>query len=348
MKLFINKLLNNEILNSYNFARNADIVFSETILKDNFKSKNSKKYNLIYEDDKKIFYVLNEFEISENQVIFCNTYMVNLLFEVLNVKSNLKNIKLITHQTDLPITEKLFRTKPDCISEWYSINVAYEHKNLHSIPLGLSNEYSPKNILKNHYKEKISENTNEKNDELYVNFQKNTNNKERGKLVKKLEKLDHVEVDEPKLSVNEYLEKLIKFKFIFSPHGNGIDTHRIWESIYAHSIPVTKKHPNFKTFNDLPIIQLEEYSDFNIKKCNKISETFDQSYFQSEKLTINYWMEVIRNTKLPSDENVYYFSRYDEKLNYHINKYHNSERLNSRLKKIMYNIRRIKNFLYSE
>ena len=76
--------------------------------------------------------------------------------------NNLKNIKLLTHQSDKAITKKLFLTKPDCISLWLGINVDYENKNLIPIPIGLSNEH-PKNVnysdikLKNkNEKEKIN------------------------------------------------------------------------------------------------------------------------------------------------------------------------------------------------
>ena len=36
MNLYINQLKNNEVITSYNFARNSDIVFSEVITKDKF------------------------------------------------------------------------------------------------------------------------------------------------------------------------------------------------------------------------------------------------------------------------------------------------------------------------
>ena len=69
----------------------------------------------------------------------------------LNKVDNLNNLKLITQWSDRPITKKLFNQKPKCISNWYASHVDYNHDNLHPIPLGLSGDYSPKNLLKKHF-----------------------------------------------------------------------------------------------------------------------------------------------------------------------------------------------------
>ena len=53
-------------------------------------------------------------------------------------------MKIITNQTDSSVTKKLDK-KPTCVSKWYSINIDYENPKPNSIPLGLSNDYSPKN-----------------------------------------------------------------------------------------------------------------------------------------------------------------------------------------------------------
>ena len=50
-------------------------------------------------------------------------------------------LNLISHQSDISIDQKLFNKKPECIKEWYAVNVVYDHKNLHHIPLGISEEF---------------------------------------------------------------------------------------------------------------------------------------------------------------------------------------------------------------
>ena len=82
------------------------------------------------------------------------------------------NIKLITHQSDIPITKKLFNQKPSCIAEWFAVNVDHKDKNLHPLPLGIANNFQKKYFYKEDIK--IFDDlfiTNAKA-KMYLNFQK--------------------------------------------------------------------------------------------------------------------------------------------------------------------------------
>ena len=203
MSLLINQLKKSEILTSYNFARASDIVFSETLTHKQFDEiKDKEDIEIVFKNSYLIFYLRKKFSLCENDVI--------------------------THQTDIPITKKLYNKKPECISKWFSINVDYENDNLIPIPLGLANDYSPKNIMKQDFN-KITKN-NDKAEKLYVNFQKNTNLKERKALLKKFEEIHWAFTEKPNQEIDTYLHNLNKYKFTLSPWGNGYDTHRFWEA----------------------------------------------------------------------------------------------------------------------
>ena len=87
------------------------------------------------------------------------------------MKKNLKNIKLITHQSDKTLTSKQIKKKPECISNWLSLNLGIVSENVEPIPFGLSNKMSQKNLsqIEEIPKELNLEN---KEDKLYLNFQK--------------------------------------------------------------------------------------------------------------------------------------------------------------------------------
>ena len=42
------------------------------------------------------------------------------------------------------ITKKLFDKKPECISNWFALNVDYRNNSLIPLPLGIANDYSYK------------------------------------------------------------------------------------------------------------------------------------------------------------------------------------------------------------
>ena len=56
-----------------------------------------------------------------------------------------------------------------------------------------------------------------------------------------------------------YLDSLIRYKYVLCPEGNGIDTHRFWETIYAGSIPVSKKHITGAEFFDHAVKMAKKY-----------------------------------------------------------------------------------------
>lgn len=295
--MFINSLNHDEVLNSYNFARKADVVYSEVISKKNFKQINNDNIQILFEDKDKIFYFKEKFELSNNQIIFTNNYLLKSLFTILEKNTNLKNLKLITHQTDFSITKKIFETRPKSISKWYSINVDYNHPDLIPIPIGLSNEYSPKNVFQNNYQFLNFIKLDEKIEKIYVNFQRNTQFIHRSILEKKLKKLDFVIFDEPNLSISEYLDKVVTHKYVLCPKGNGLDTHRIWESLYAGSIPITENLITNNFCSDLPVLRIN-----NLKKINKSLlnfnklEFFDNDFY-NEKLTVSYWIRKIKDSE---------------------------------------------------
>ena len=84
-----------DIINGNNFAKFSNIIFSEELSADAFenKYKNNSDIQIIKEVSNErasfIFYILKNFTVKENDVIFCNTNVVEILFQ------SLKSILLI-------------------------------------------------------------------------------------------------------------------------------------------------------------------------------------------------------------------------------------------------------------
>ena len=130
---FFQKYKESSILTSYNFARLADFVYAEELTFEQYEILN-KKNKVIVHNDHRIVYINPEIVLKENDIIFCNTHYVEYLFKALK-SCNLKNLILITHQSDMSINKKLYNKKPDCISKWFGVNINYEAHNLIPIPI---------------------------------------------------------------------------------------------------------------------------------------------------------------------------------------------------------------------
>lgn len=280
-----------EILNSFNYAINCDKIYAGFFIEEQLPKLQIENAELKKHNDTYAIIRNKKFELNENDSIFCSLEFIDELFYLLSKSNNLKNIKLLTHQSDKPITKKLFLSKPDCISLWLGINVEYEDKNLIPIPIGLSNEH-PKNV---NYSDIKFINKNEKEKLIYINFNENTNLKHRKNLYNNFEKHYWATVENANLTKQQYINNLNQHIFNLCPWGNGIDTHRFWESIYLGAIPITQKHITYNAARGLPHLVVEDYSVINFEFL-KNNNTNDQLIFENEKLKVSYWINFLNLT----------------------------------------------------
>jgi hypothetical protein len=83
-----------------------------------------------------------------------------------------------------------------------------------------------------------------------------------------------------------------KCKFVISPPGNGIDCHRTWEALYMGCIPIVIKNDIYDNWSDLPILQVESYSQLT----NETLENFLKKDFNSEMIEMEYWTKKIKQS----------------------------------------------------
>lgn len=306
------KLDKTQYITSYNFSSFCDIVYSETVTHAQAQTKKTHHTFTLNTTETHKLYKNSVFEIKENDIIFCNTYMIDPLFKKLRGASNLKNIKLITNQTDLRITKKIFRKKPECVSEWYSINVDFNDPKLIPIPLGLANEYD-KNLNVEDFKNyRIKDIQRIKN--LYLNFQENTNYFHRTSVKKYFKKIPESVISDSNLKKKDYFKELTESTYIICPKGNGIDTHRIWESLYAGAIPVVEKNINFEKLKIPNVVLVDNFK--KIKNLKHIDELYEdqKNESSSNRLTIEFWMNIINKNRVDSSETFSFKDSLDENL----------------------------------
>ena len=288
---------NHEFLNGQNFSNIADVIYAINVPNDELANYSFDNYKIIFENDNFTGLKLKNLKIKNGDIVFCNSSYLNLFFKYLERLKNIKSISLITSQSDFAVTKDVYLNKPASIKKWYSVNVSHRDNNLIPIPLGLANNYSPKNIrindLMNIKFDKVT-----KENKLYVNLRKSTNFEERENIENLFKNKDWAVIKDPNLSIDEYIRDLNKFKFILCPWGNGFDTHRIWEALYCGSTPVTKTHIGL-SFPNLPIVSFENFNNLSIEKL--ITES-NKVALNLETLNINYWDKLIKSDINLNDE----------------------------------------------
>lgn len=329
------------IITSKKFVDIADIIFSQVItVKDFSKFKNKNQITVFDRNEEFIIYQTKNLGIEDNSIIFSTSFMIKDLFKLLNKEKRLKRLILVTHQGDDLIDKKLFSLKPKSISKWYSTNVNYKNESLIPIPLGIAN-YNLRNLNELQFIGKENFTFFErKQNLLYLNFQKNTNNKERDGIYENFEKKKWVEIDLPDKDLKDYHKKLENSSFVLCPWGNGVDTHRIWETLYSGSIPITKFHYSLSTLHNLPILFINDYSEITPNLLESFLKNNYKTKFNYEKLNFNFWKTQILNIQNNVDRNIYYI------VNNKSNKLFKTNKLLERyFKKLKFYFRKLKKLL---
>jgi hypothetical protein len=196
--------------------------------------------------------------------------------------------KLITHNSDYPITENHSKyLDNNLLVSWYAQNVNFKHEKLKSIPIGIANETWPhgnEEVFNN----EISKNT-VKTNLVYCNFDINTNFYERTKCFSSMNRNGLIMSN--KTNFETYISELSASFFCLSPNGNGIDCHKTWEAIYLKTIPVVTESINIDFYHDYPIYVIENWDKFDITELNENLYSDLIKKFDYNKLNISFFIK---------------------------------------------------------
>jgi len=214
------------------------------------------------------------------KLIFCYTHLISQLFEKIEFFNN--PFILVSHNSDFTINEFHPILDSKKLIHWFSQNVNFLHPKLTNIPIGLANsqwghgDLNAWNNVKYIDKNGIY---------FYFNIDTNPNPRNECKniLVNKGLKFGHY------LWLNEYVGVLNSSKYSICPIGNGIDCHRVWESLYSKTIPICIRSVHTEILaKDYPIILLDSWESFDFELPSL--EFTDEI---KEKLTFEYYKNLI-------------------------------------------------------
>jgi hypothetical protein len=220
--------------------------------------------------------------------IFCYSHRINELSRKICLFQN--NFILVTHNSDRdirPIEEVFDILNCEKLLKWYGQNICFDHIKLQFLPIGLANSiwehgnlllFNDNSFIKNICKTK----------KVYFNFLISTNSNKRqicyDELKNKLEWLENINPIDNQLRLKEY-------EFCICPEGYGLDSHRLWEALYLKTVPIVIKSEftDILKKQDIPIVILENWQDFDINKLNYSDFDFDnQKFIKLLHFDINY------------------------------------------------------------
>lgn len=224
------------------------------------------------------------------KIVYINSHNINILKDIIYKFKN--PFILISHNSDNGLDEShLNIIENNLIIHWYAQNTNIIHPKVSYLPIGLQNRMWNANNME--IIEKVLFNTN-KLYLIFFNFSISTSIIKREKCKTILENKGLQFIDS--IPFNLYINILSIHKFSICPEGNGLDTHRFWESLYCGTIPITLRNNLTEQISlDFPCILLNSWDEFDI---NIIKEMYKDNPFTKEvkdKLTIQYIKELINS-----------------------------------------------------
>ena len=226
-------------------------------------------------------------EIMEAKSLFVYTYSLGMFLKRIYPLLSNKFI-LVTHNSDWEINSSVERyLNEGKIKRWYSQNVDFEHPKLISVPIGIANsqwEHGNLQLLS-----RIKNENHQKTNLVYKNFDVRTSIARRLGVLEKTQNIPLIR----NRTQTEYWTDIASSKFNICPMGNGIDTHRMWESIYLDSIPIVQDCINNRQYQELPILIVSDWSSITPEFLEKKYEEINSKEYNYSKATLKYWKEEI-------------------------------------------------------
>lgn len=100
-----------------------------------------------------------------------------------------------------------------------------------------------------------------------------------------------------KLSRSELWREKTRYAFVVSPHGNGLDCHRTWESLVLGNIPIVKRSSIDPLYEGLPVVMVDDWREITPENLRRWHTQHRDAFERPEvleRLTNRYWIELAR------------------------------------------------------
>jgi hypothetical protein len=199
---------------------------------------------------------------------------------------------LITHNADAPMPDQHahFADDPKIIA-WFGQNYdGTPHPKLHPIPIGIANYCWPHGHAET--VRMVRDMRNSKKHLVHMNISIGTFPQERGFVYNHFCSMPSCFHPEGKPFMR-FLTDVASSKFEVAPRGNGLDTHRLWESLYLGTIPIVKTCSLDCLYAGLPVLIVQQWSDVTEEFLERKYKEFSAQTFNLEKLSMDYWAKEI-------------------------------------------------------
>lgn len=258
--------------NQYNYNTNLMKYNQNVLLVNDFQNVNIQKINKYIEDK----------QTKQIRLFVFIDNMENFMKYILPHLNNKYEYILYSHNGDYPFDNKYIEIINDPkIKMVYAQNINVQSSKVKMLPIGLARDMFQHGDINTMYEKMVTTYKNKKTKNIYININESTHPLRKEVMNNIRKNSSKWEIQPGNVSFAKYLEDLSQYKFCLCIRGNGIDTHRFWESLYMGVIPVIYE-------DDESIITIKELNRmkvpfYTIKRKNELemsSEYFNETLRQ--------------------------------------------------------------------
>ncbi len=191
-------------------------------------------------------------DVADARVIFCPSHFLERFLEEYSNAISAKVLLLGNSDRDFDFID--LDGLPKSLKQVFAQNLLHPSASSRLLPIGIENIRLGTNGLLNLFSESFVNQS--KVDRVLVGPYSMTNPERDFFLNSWIDESDLLEVIRGRLTPFQYAEVSSRFRFVASPRGNGLDTHRFWEALYRGSFPIVSQNSWSEQLIDLDIPHL--------------------------------------------------------------------------------------------
>lgn len=220
--------------------------------------------------------------LCEARSLFLYTHDVDEFIEVVWPQLATPPSILITHNSDgeiLPRHAQWLDEGGRGVSFWLAQNATVSHPRLHPVPIGIANSMWPHGDIRALARAmRRAQRKRPEPQSLFTHFNASTHASRTVAAEALRENFPAGVIDSnPSLRWRHYLKLLASHQFSACPRGNGIDTHRIWESLYLGVVPVVERTELSEhwTACGIPLVLIDAWSEVTPERLTHEAERLE-------------------------------------------------------------------------
>jgi hypothetical protein len=284
--------LNNNFRNDFAFDSNgtwpyvsgANLVFIADFVYD-FRVKNAKQVD----------------QIRNGDIIYVKIDLIGSFFQWVLPKID-KKIILITHNGDNePKLKHIKHLNNENLIVWFGQNPTFYHPKFIALPIGLENPYW--NPSKTIFIRNLNLNTDiipwkNRKYSIYLNFSPHTNQAAREYLLTFYSQFKDALIIKERVSYATYMNQIGNSKYVLCPRGNGLDTHRYYETILMGAIPIVENSTLYSIFKESTTLVLNSFKDLNQTMLDYPERFIPRTDFSRDVVMMDYWLKKISDFEM--------------------------------------------------